>query len=67
MKPCLKEKFRTTKISSPYFRRNSNFLIYGKYNDYYIDNPRGKIFRHIKNVIFTKQSTLVSDCMTGLQ
>jgi hypothetical protein len=53
MKSCLKEKFRTTKTSSPYFRRKSTLLIYGKYNEYYIDNTRRKIFRHIKNFIFT--------------
>jgi hypothetical protein len=42
MKPCLREKFMTTKTCSPYFRRKSTLLIYGKYNDYYIYNPRGK-------------------------
>jgi hypothetical protein len=67
MKSSLKEKFRATKTCSPYFRRKSTLLICLKYNDCYIDNPRGKIFRHIKNFIFTKQSTLISSCMTGLQ
>jgi len=66
-KSCLKEKFRATKNCSPYFSKKSTLLIYGKYNDYYINNPRGKIFRHIKNIIFTKQSTLMSSCVTGLQ
>jgi hypothetical protein len=67
MKSYLKEKFRATKICSPYFRRNSTLLIYGKYNDYYIDNPRGEIFKHIKKFIFSKKSNLMSSCMTGLQ
>jgi hypothetical protein len=60
MKSYLKEKFRATKTCSPHFKRKSTLLIYGKYNDYYIDNPRGKIFRHIKNFIFTMISNLMS-------
>jgi hypothetical protein len=67
MKSCLQKKFRATKTCSLYFRRRSTLLFYGKYNDYYIDNPRGKIFRHIKNVMCKMQSTLVSSCMAGLK
>jgi hypothetical protein len=48
IKYCFKEEFLATKTCSPYFRRKSTLLMYGKYNDYYIDNPRGKIFRHTK-------------------
>jgi hypothetical protein len=51
IKYCFKEEFLATKTCSPYFRKKSSLFIYGKYN-YYIDNPRGKIFRHFKILYF---------------